>query len=106
VFANVTLFLSERDMTVGYAPGIMYALSKQHSLCLVKLFTSVYWRFRLISVLGCIRLETLEEREKAHLNAFVRQDRLRVVYHKYQSRLFIFVVTDRRLKTLVNILIL
>jgi hypothetical protein len=93
-------------VTVGYAPGIMHALGEQHSLCLVELFTSVHWRFRLISVLGRTRLETLEERERAHSNALVVQDGLRVVYHRYQSRPFIFVVTDRRSKTLVNILIL
>jgi hypothetical protein len=42
VFVDVTLFLGKRDVTFGYASGVMYALGKQHSLFLVKLFTSVY----------------------------------------------------------------
>jgi hypothetical protein len=61
VFVNVTLFLGERDMTLGYALGVMYTFGEQHSLFLVKLFTSVYWRLWLIPVLGHTRLETLEE---------------------------------------------
>jgi hypothetical protein len=72
VFAGVTLFLGKRDITVGYALGIMPVLSKQHSLFLVKLFTSVHWRLRLVLVLGRTRLETLEL-EKAHSNALVVQ---------------------------------
>jgi hypothetical protein len=72
VFAGVTLFLGKRDITVGYAPGIMHALGEQHSLFLVELFTSVHWRLRLVLVPGRTRLETLEL-EKAHSNALVVQ---------------------------------
>jgi hypothetical protein len=70
VFAGVTLFLGKRDITVGYASGIMYALGEQHGLFLVKLFTSVYWRLRLVLVLGYTRLKTLKLK-KAHSNALV-----------------------------------
>jgi hypothetical protein len=42
VFVDVTLFLGERDVTLGYALGVMYVLGEQHSLLLVELFTSVY----------------------------------------------------------------
>jgi hypothetical protein len=66
VFVDVTLFLGKRDVTFGYASGVMYALGEQHSLFLVELFTSVHWRLRLILVLGRTRLETLEELERAY----------------------------------------
>jgi hypothetical protein len=80
VFVDVTLFLGERDVTLGYASGVMHALGEQHSLFLVELFTSVHWRLRPILVLGCTRLGTLEL-ESAYSNALVMQGELRVVYH-------------------------
>jgi hypothetical protein len=42
VFVDVTLFLGERNVTLGYALDVMYALGELYSLFLVKLFTSVY----------------------------------------------------------------
>jgi hypothetical protein len=73
VFAGVTLFLGKCNITVSYVLGIIHTLGEQHSLFLVKLFTSVYWRFRPILVLGCIRLKTLKKLERAYLNALVVQ---------------------------------
>jgi hypothetical protein len=42
MFVDVMLFLGERDITFGYALGVIHTLDEQHSLFLVKLFTSVY----------------------------------------------------------------
>jgi hypothetical protein len=66
VFVNVTLFLSKRDVTFGYALGVMHTLGEQHSLFLVELFTSVYWRLWFILVLGHTRLKTLKELKRAY----------------------------------------
>jgi hypothetical protein len=107
VFVNVTLFLllCKRDMTLSYALCVIHTLNKLYSLFLVKLFTSVCWCLWLILVLGCTRLKTLEELKRAYLNALVIQDKLRIVYYKYQSRLVVLIVINKRFKTLVNILV-
>jgi hypothetical protein len=85
VFVNVTLFLllCERDMTLGHALYVMYTLSELYSLLSVKLFISIYWCLWLILVLGRTRLKPLKKLKKAHLNALIIQDKLRVVYYKY-----------------------
>jgi hypothetical protein len=71
VFVDVTLFLGERNMTFGYASGVIHTLGEQHSLFLVELFTSVHWRLWLIPVLGRTRLKTLKELKRAYSNALV-----------------------------------
>jgi hypothetical protein len=107
VFVNVTLFLllCERDVTLRHASYVMYTLGELYSLLSVKLFTSIYWCLRPILVLGRTRLEPLEKLKRAHSNAFVIQGELRIVYHRYQSRLVVLVVINKRFKTLVNILV-
>jgi hypothetical protein len=107
VFVDVTLFLllCERDVTLSHALCVMHTLGELYSLFLVKLFTSVRWCLWLILVLGRIRLKTLEELKRAYSNALVIQDKLRVVYHRYQSRPVVLIVINKRSKTLVNILV-
>jgi hypothetical protein len=92
-------------VSLSHAPYVMYTLGELYSLFPVELFTSVCWCLWLIPVLGRIRLKTLEELKRAHLNALVIQDKLRVVYHRYQSRPVVLIVIDKRSKTLVNILV-
>jgi hypothetical protein len=83
----------------------MHTLGELYSLFPVELFTSVRWCLWLIPVLGCTRLKTLEELKRAYSNALVIQGKLRVVYHRYQSRLVVLIVINKRFKTLVNILV-
>jgi hypothetical protein len=85
VFVDVTLFLllCERDITLSHALYVMYTLDELYSLFPVKLLTSVCWCLWLIPVPGRTRLKTLEKLKRAHSNALVIQDKLRVVYHKY-----------------------
>jgi hypothetical protein len=73
VFVNVTLFLLlyKRDMTLRHALYVMYTLGELYSLLSVKLFISIYWCLRLISVPGRTRLKPFEKLKKAYLNAFV-----------------------------------
>jgi hypothetical protein len=107
VFVDVTLFLllCERDVTLSHAPCVMHTLGELYSLFPVELFTSVRWCLWLILVLGRTRLKTLEELKRAYLNALVIQGKLRVIYHRYQSRLVVLIVINKRFKTLVNILV-
>jgi hypothetical protein len=107
VFIDITLFLllCERDVTLSHALYVIHTLGELYSLFPVKLFTSVCWCLWLILVLGYTRLKTLEELKKAHLNTLVIQDKLRVVYYRYQSRPVILIVINKRSKTLVDILV-
>jgi hypothetical protein len=107
VFVNVTLFLllCKRNVTLSHALCVMHTLGKLYSLFPVKLFTSVRWCLWLILVLGRTRLKTLEKLKRAYSNALVIQGKLCVVYYRYQSRLVILIVINKRFKTLVNILV-
>jgi hypothetical protein len=107
VFVDVTLFLLlyERDMTLSHALCVIHTLGELYSLLSVKLFTSIYWCLRLIPVLGRTRLKPLKKLKRAYLNVFVIQGKLRVVYHKYQSRPVVLIVINKGFKTLVNILV-
>jgi hypothetical protein len=73
MFVNVTFFLllCKRDVTLGHASYVMYALGELYSLLSVKLFTSVRWCLWPIPVLGRTRLKPLKKLKKAYLNALV-----------------------------------
>jgi hypothetical protein len=107
VFVDVTLFLllCKRDVTLGHALYVIHTLGELYSLLSVKLFTSIYWCLRPIPVPGRTRLKPFEKLKKAHSNALVIQGKLRVVYHRYQSRPVGLIVINKRSKTLVNILV-
>ena len=70
---HITLFLLlyERDISLYYALSVVYTLSELYSLLLVKRFTSIYRRLRVILVLGRIRLKPFKELERAYLDTLI-----------------------------------
>ena len=70
---HITLFLLlyERDISLCYAPGIVYTLGELYGLLTVKLLLSACRLLRLILVLGYTRLKPLKELERAYLDTLV-----------------------------------
>ena len=58
-------------MSLYYALSVVYVAGELCSLLLVKRFTSIYRRLRVILVLGRIRLKPLKELERAYSDTLV-----------------------------------
>jgi len=71
VYVTLFLLLYKHNISPYYALGIVYTLSEFYSLLIVKFFVSISRLFRLILVLGYIRLKLLKELERAYLDTLV-----------------------------------
>ena len=82
VYVPFFLFLSLLDVALSYFLSIVYTASILLSLFLVQPFSSSSRLVGSVLVLGATWGESFKQFKGGHINAFIRESKLSVVYHR------------------------